>query len=72
MPFDLHLLSDREGELRLVVWNPAAREWLELAPIPVCAGVLCGVSPLPAHAKLRLRFTPAAGRATVSAWVVPQ
>ena len=72
LPFTLHLTSDRDGELRLLAWNPAAEEWLELAPAPVRAGVPCSLAPLPAHAKLRLKFTPRDGQATVSAWVVPQ
>ena len=72
LPFTLHLTSDQDGELRLVAWNPAAQDWLELHPTPVHASVLCSLSPLPAHAKLRLKFTPRDGRATVSAWVVPQ
>jgi hypothetical protein len=72
LPFTLHLTSDQDGELRLVAWNPAAQDWLELNPTPVRAGVLCSIAPLPAHAKLRLKFTPGEARATVSAWVVPQ
>ena len=70
LPFTLHLTSDQDGELRLVAWNPAAQEWLELAPASVHGGVLYSIAPLPAHAKLRLKFTPRDGRATVSAWVV--
>jgi len=72
LPFTLHLTSDQDGELRLVAWHPAAQDWLELHPTPVHASVLCSLSPLSAHAKLRLKFTPRDGRATVSAWVVPQ
>ena len=34
LPFTLHLTSDQDGELRLVAWNPAVEEWLELAPRP--------------------------------------
>lgn len=71
-PFALHLTSDQDGELRPVAWNPASQEWLELDPVPVRAGKLCSITPLPAHAKLRLQFTPKQTRATVSAWLVPQ
>ncbi len=71
-PFALHLTSDQDGELRLVAWNPATQDWLELDPTPVHAGKLCSIAPLPAHAKLRLKFTPKQPRATVSAWVIPR
>jgi predicted GH43/DUF377 family glycosyl hydrolase len=71
LPFTLHLTSDQDGELRLVAWNPAAQEWLVLAPTPVRAAELCIMAPLPTHARFRLQFKPQA-RATVSAWVVPQ
>lgn len=70
--FTLHLSSEQDGELSLVVWNPASQDWMELDHAPVQAGKLCSLSPLPAHAKLRLKFTPRNGRAKVSAWVVPQ
>jgi hypothetical protein len=70
-PFGLHLSSDRAGELRLVVWNPANQEWLELDPVPVRAGKLFSISPLPDHARLRLTFKPEQARAVVSAWVIP-
>jgi hypothetical protein len=72
LPFTLHLTSDQNGELRVVAWNPAAQEWLELDPTPVRAGVLSSNTPLPLHARLRLKFTPRGGSATVSAWVIPQ
>jgi predicted GH43/DUF377 family glycosyl hydrolase len=72
MRFTLHLTSDRDGELGLVVWNPATQDWSELTPTSVRAGALCSIDPLPAHAKLRLRLTPRDAEATVSAWIVPQ
>jgi hypothetical protein len=72
LPFTLQLSSDQDGELRLVAWNPAAQEWLELAPTPIHSGMLYSIAPLPTHAKRRLKFTPREGRATVSPWVVPQ
>jgi hypothetical protein len=71
-PFTLHLTSDQDGSLRLVVWNPAARDWIPLEPMPVSAGKPFGLAPLPAHAKLRLSFQPAGPRASVSAWIVPR
>lgn len=71
-PFSLHLTSDQPGELRPVVWNPASQEWLELDAIPVHAGKLCSIPPLPAHAKLRLRFKPEQDPSIVSAWVIQQ
>ena len=72
LPFTLYLTSDQDGELRLLAWNPAAQAWLEQASTPVRAGLLCSIAPLPAHAKLRLKFTPRDAPATVSAWLVPQ
>jgi hypothetical protein len=71
-PFTLHVASDRDGELRLVVWNPATATWINLEPAPVTGGSLFTRAPLPAHAKLRLQFTPREGGALVSAWLVPQ
>jgi hypothetical protein len=70
-PFVLHLTSDQDGELRLVAWNPATQDLLELDPTPVRARKLYSIMPLPMHAKLRLKFKPTEGRAAVSAWVVP-
>ncbi len=70
--FTLHVTSDQDGSLRLIVWNPAAQEWLPLEPMPVHAGQPFSLAPLPAHAKLRLKFLPKETRATVSAWIVPQ
>jgi hypothetical protein len=70
--FTLHVASDRDGDLRLVVWNPATATWIELAPEAVAGGSLLTRSPLPAHARLRLQFTPRSGRAVVSAWLLPQ
>ena len=71
-PFTLHVTSDQDGELRLVTWNPATQVWLPLDPTPVRAGRLCSITPLPAHAQLRLQFKPKQNRSIVSAWVVPQ
>lgn len=68
---DLHLTSDQDGELRLLAWNPAGQTWIDLSPAPVRAGELCSFSPLPLHAKLRLKFTPKQARAQVSAWAIP-
>lgn len=70
--FALHLSSDQAGALRLVVWNPANQEWLQLDPVPVRAGKLCSIVPLPDHAKLRLTFKPEQDRSVVSAWLIPQ
>jgi hypothetical protein len=69
---NLYLVSDRDGELRWLAWNPASRDWLPLNSMLVQAGVLCSLPPLPAHTKLRLEFLSHSGRATVSAWFVPQ
>jgi hypothetical protein len=70
-PFTLHLTSDQDGELQLVTWNPATQVWLPLDPTPVRAGRLCSITPLPAHARLRLKFIPKQNQSIVSAWVVP-
>jgi predicted GH43/DUF377 family glycosyl hydrolase len=70
-PLALHFRSDREGELRFVVWNPGAAQWAELPGVKARANEV--ISPaLPSHAKLRLRFTPVGGPARVSAWAVPE
>ena len=71
-PFTLHVASDRDGDLRLVVWNPATADWIDLEPAPVAGGSLFTRASLPTHAKVRLRFTPRQGGALVSAWLVPQ
>ena len=71
-PFALHVVSDRDGDLRLVVWNPATADWIDLEPAPVAGGSLFTRDSLPPHAKLRVRFTPRQGDALVSAWLVPQ
>lgn len=72
LPFALHLTSDQDGELCLLAWNPAAQDWMPLDAMNVQAGKAFNLSPLPTHAKLRLKFNPRQARATVSAWVVPQ
>jgi hypothetical protein len=67
--FALHLTSDQEGELYLVAWNPAAKEWATLDAMRVQAGKTFSLMPMPPHAKLRLKFTPKTARAIVSAWI---
>ncbi|MBM4088449.1 MAG: hypothetical protein FJ276_03330 [Planctomycetes bacterium] len=71
LTYALHLTSDQDGELRLVVWNPAAQRWLELDAAPVQAAELSTIASLPSHARLRVKFTPRDARANVSAWLVP-
>jgi predicted GH43/DUF377 family glycosyl hydrolase len=70
--FTLHVSSDGNGELRIMAWDPAAGHWVGLAPALVTAGETRSIAPLPAHAKLRLKFTPHDGKAVVSAWLVPR
>ncbi|MBI5692604.1 MAG: hypothetical protein HZC55_21195 [Verrucomicrobia bacterium] len=71
-PVALQVHSDRDRDLRFVVWNPATADWIEVAPAPVAGGSLFTLTALPPHAKLRVRFTPRHGGARVSAWLVPQ
>lgn len=68
----VHVTASRPGEARLVIWNPAEQGWVALAPQPVRPGEICTFTGAAAHAKVRLRFAPAAFPATVSAWAVPE
>jgi hypothetical protein len=69
--FDLHLISSRKGAIRMVIWDPGRNRWVELAPEAIESGQLFILSPVPLHAKWRLRFQPDDGEANVSGWLVP-
>jgi hypothetical protein len=71
-PFALQVMSDRDGDLRFMGWNPVDAAWIDLESAPVTGGSLFTRASLPPHAKLRLRFTPRQGGALVSAWLIPQ
>ncbi len=70
--FHLHVASAVDGEVRVIPWNPASKEWMGASPLAVRAGEPFLLSPVPPHARFRVGFTPRTGTGALSAWLVTQ
>ncbi|MCU0245059.1 MAG: hypothetical protein MUC42_00705, partial [Bryobacter sp.] len=71
MSYRAYFQSDQPGSLEVIVWNPAASQWIVLETVAVTSARLYTPPSPTGHARMRWRFSPKSN-ATVNAWLVPE